>query len=204
MNYKYMADEEKTIYREAPIGKQLNYLTLEDIKTYYLIVNALIQEHIASNSENAKQYIGCTIPHLNCSKKELGEYYADYKWDYDEYLEEGEDYELYGYANHKTINKDFEKGKPMYDSKRYIKSVKLGQAMLSYRYADDFSEYYFCVGDNIFEFAKHNRVCESDDYYIDPDVAEQCYLKVKGFLEQRKSLEDAIICVGENFKGEVA
>ena len=176
----------------------------ERIKQHYYIIDALIQKCIVENSHEAKEYIGYIIYHGVCTEKELGIYYADYKWDYDEYEEEGEEYELYQYARHKKIHKDFENDEPMDDSEIYIKTTKLGKAMLSEDNPYDFEEF-FRIYHRVFEFSKNNVVPEDDEHYIDPNIAEYCYISVKEIFDTVGDVDYAVNMVYQNNNnGEVA
>ena len=178
-------------------------LSGQEIEDNYFIIDGLIREGLFEHSSDAKEYLGYVIYHGECTEKYLGEYYADYSWDYDEYEEEEEDYILYKYARHKKIKKDFENDEPMVDADLYIKHTKLGKAMLSENNPYEFEEF-FRIDNRVIEFNKSNVVSEDDRHYRDPDVAAYCYESVKKLIDQNYSIDKALETVKGVLLGEAA
>ena len=170
-------------------------ISLDEIESYYFCMNFSLQKLNACDIDEAKVYIKQIIFHGKASDTSMAQYYANIYAEYDEYVYQGDKFELYPYINHLAVKKEFEDYKEV-NLRNFIDYEALGRDMIN---KDILYNAYYRFNGNVFEI-----IVESISEYIDVNVAEYCYESVQKLIDNRCHIDMAVNITYENLLGEVA
>ncbi len=184
--------------------KQLRNISTVEVRNNfyksYLMDEPEYEDRIERLIENVGRVISCG----KISNYELGENHINaYSYNFNEYINEGEDHFFYEYCDHAQISKNITEDSSYEDFHKYIDYEKLGEYLLLS--SEGFcGEYFYKVDDYIFEVVDYDWLSEAFTEENTHEVIVICYETVNMYLDQNNDFEDAIRLAKEKLNGEVA